>query len=295
MDHPYKKEPSFGVVDLVVTIIVAAGFFIFFSRMKSIVGYEWDWSIIPDYIIRKDDAGNFKLNLLMLGFITTLKLSFWAGIIAVFLGVFFGLMRSNGSPGQKFSGFVYVETIRNIPSLVLVFIFYFFVSSQFLDKLGLDVVLGNSPESVQRIVAFLFTDAQKINSFVSAVITLGIYEGAYVTEIVRGGLAGVPEGQWDAGYALGLSKFQTFIYVILPQAMRSILSPMAGQFISTIKDSAIMSVISIQELTFQGMEIMSATFLTFEIWITITFLYFILTFSLSFLFGKLEERYLEHV
>ena len=121
-------------------------------------------------------------------------------------------------------------------------------------------------------------------------LTLAIYEGAYVTEIVRGGLISVPHGQWEAARATGLSEIQSFSFIILPQALRKILSPLAGQFISTIKDSAIMSVISIQELTFQGMEIMSATFLTFEVWLTITFLYFILTFSLSRAVAGLERR-----
>jgi polar amino acid transport system permease protein len=77
-------------------------------------------------------------------------------------------------------------------------------------------------------------------------------------------------------------------FVILPQAVRMVLPPLAGQFISTIKDSAIVSVISIQELTFQGMELMAATYLTFEIWITITLMYFALTFGCSLLARRLE-------
>ena len=199
-------------------------------------------------------------------------------------------MRAKGSPVQKFIGWIYVETVRNIPSLVLVFIFYFFVSSQFLDTLGLDTLLRNSPAFIQNITVFLFTGHAHINDFVSAVITLALYEGAYVTEIVRGGIAVIHKGQWDAGSALGMSQFQTFRTVIMPQALRNILSPLAGQFISTIKDSAIMSVISTQELTFHGMEIMTTTFLTFEVWITITAMYFILTFTLSRLTGLIEKR-----
>jgi polar amino acid transport system permease protein len=80
-------------------------------------------------------------------------------------------------------------------------------------------------------------------------------------------------------------------YIILPQAIQRILPPLGGQFISTIKDSAIVSVISIQELTFRGMELMAATYLTFETWITITGLYFILTFGCSLIFGRLEKTW----
>ncbi|MBU2627388.1 MAG: amino acid ABC transporter permease, partial [Proteobacteria bacterium] len=125
----------------------------------------------------------------------------------------------------------------------------------------------------------------------SAVMALGIYEGAYVSEIVRGGIISVPDGQWEASWSIGLSRQKTFLLVILPQTFRRVAFPLAGQFISTIKDSAIVSVISVQELTFQGMELMSATFLTFEIWITITVLYFILTFSLSRSVAFLERKY----
>lgn len=121
-------------------------------------------------------------------------------------------------------------------------------------------------------------------------ITLAIFEAAYIAEIVRAGIESIERGQWEASYALGLTRRQQMRHVILPQAARRILPPLAGQFISTIKDSAIVSVISIQELTFQGLELMSATYLTFEIWITITILYLILTLSLSLAVGRLEIR-----
>jgi len=200
-------------------------------------------------------------------------------------------MGAKGSFEQRFVSRIYVETIRNIPSLVLVIIFYYFVSSQFLDALYLDRWLRDSSPSIQQVTGFLFAGPGQINSFISAIIALGIYEGAYVSEIVRGGILSIPAGQWEVSWSIGLSRQKTFLLVILPQTFRKVAFPLAGQFISTIKDSAIVSVISIQELTFQGMELMSATFLTFEIWITITLLYFSLTFSLSRSVAFLEKRY----
>jgi polar amino acid transport system permease protein len=128
----------------------------------------------------------------------------------------------------------------------------------------------------------------KLTAFVSAVITVSIIEGAYITEIVRAGVQSIERSQREAAAALGLTRWQRMRHVILPQAIQRILPPLGGQFISTIKDSAIVSVISIQELTFRGMELMSATYLTFETWITITGLYFVLTFGCSMAFAHLE-------
>ena len=109
-----------------------------------------------------------------------------------------------------------------------------------------------------------------------------------MTEIIRAGIQSIEKGQWEASTATGLTWWQQMRFVILPQAVRRVLPPMAGQLISTIKDSAIVSVVSVQELTFQGMELMAATYLTFEVWLTITALYFILTFLCALAMRRLE-------
>jgi polar amino acid transport system permease protein len=276
---------------MAVVLVVIAAISIFFSRMGSLLDYHWEWEVIPSYFMFKDPVtGTFRPNMLLLGFFTTIRLSVWATVLGFLLGTLTGIMGAKGSFSQRFVSRLYVETIRNIPSLVLVILFYFFVSSQFLDALRLDLWLRHQSDMVQRAVGFLLAGPAQINAFVSAVFALAIYEGAYISEIVRGGINGIPLGQWEAAYSLGLSRSQTFLWVILPQTFRRVAFPLAGQFISTIKDSAIVSVISIQELTFQGMELMAATFLTFEIWITITLLYFILTFSLSRVVAFLEQR-----
>jgi len=286
------KFLRFSIIDIAAIVIIIAAISIFFSRMNSILEYHWEWSAIPNYFFFWDAAtGELKANILVKGFITTIKLSIWATLIGFFLGTISGFMGAKGSFEQRFISRTYVETIRNIPSLVLVIIFYYFVSSQFLDMLHIDTWLRNSHKSVQQITGFFFADPGQINAFCSAVIALGLYEGAYVSEIVRGGIISIPQGQWEASFSIGLTKRKTFLLIILPQTFRKVAFPLAGQFISTIKDSAIVSVISIQELTFQGMELMAATFLTFEIWITITLLYFILTFSISSIVALLERKY----
>jgi len=292
MQFPYNRKLSFGILDITLLIVIISGLFVFFSGMKESLDYRWEWNVIPTYLFKiNSQTGWISPNILLQGFITTIKLSIWSMVIALFLGVITGFMRAQGKTGQRFISFLYVESVRNIPSLVLVFIFYFFVSSQFLDHLNLDSWMRESPESIKGIIEFLFTEESSINNFISAVITLGIYEGAYISEIIRGGISGVGSGQWEAGYSIGLNSRKTFLLIIFPQAARKIASPLAGQFISTIKDSSIVSVISIQELTFQGMEVMAATYLTFEVWITITLLYFVLTFSLSRIVSYLDVKY----
>jgi len=275
-----------------VIILIVTAISVFFSRTSQILDYKWEWDAIPSYFFFIDAVtGKLKANILVKGLFITIKLSFWATFLGFLLGIVSGVMGAKGSFEQRFISRTYVETIRNIPSLVLVIIFYYFVSSQFLDTLHLDSALRHSSSAVQKVTGILFATPDQINAFISAIIALGLYEGAYVSEIIRGGIIAIPEGQWEAAWSIGLSRKKTFLLVILPQTFRRVAFPLAGQFISTIKDSAIVSVISIQELTFQGMELMSATFLTFEIWITITLLYFILTFSSSRTIAFLEKKY----
>ncbi len=285
------NKPKITLLDIIViSLILGAGIFIYIRVMKGLE-YNWEWSFILNYLYRFDaQSGSWVPGMLAQGFFTTIRLSIWATVLAVIIGTVIGLFRTSSNLLQKLLGFSYVQTIRNIPPLVLIFIFYFFVSNQILPAMGVDDFFRNQPEHVQRILTFLFAPAGQFSSFVAAVITLAIYEAAYIAEIIRGGINSIPRGQWEASAALGFNKRQQMLLVILPQAFQRCLPPLAGQFISTIKDSAIVSVISIQELTFQGMELMAATYKTFEIWITITLLYFCLTFSCSKLIGRLEKR-----
>lgn len=121
-------------------------------------------------------------------------------------------------------------------------------------------------------------------------ITLGLFQGAYIAEIVRAGIQSIDDGQWEASRAIGLNRWQQMRCVILPQAIRKMLPPLANEFINTIKYSSIVSVISIQELTFQGMQVMASTQVTIEVWIIITIMYLLLCFSLSLGVSVLEHK-----
>ena len=141
----------------------------------------------------------------------------------------------------------------------------------------------------KNLVTIFISDPSRLPIFFSGAAALALYEGAYFTEIIRAGVESIEVDQWEASSALGFTRLQQLRHVILPQAIRRMLPPMAGQIISTIKDSSIVSVISIQELTFQGMELISATFLTFEVWLTVLCLYFALCFSCSMGVAGIEK------
>jgi polar amino acid transport system permease protein len=284
-----RKKTSITALDIIVAAgLVAAGAYMAY-RITVGLHYKWNWSAIPHYLFRYDQESDSWLpNVLLYGLLTTIKLSMWATVLATVLGGLMGLCRVSRRLFKRLIGRTYVELIRNLPPLVLIFIFYFFLSDQIMSLLGVSRFIESCSMSTCSVLTFLFAPPALFSPFMAALITLALFEGAYITEIVRAGIQSIERGQWEASYALGLSRLQLMRYIILPQALPRMLPPLAGQFISTIKDSAIVSVISIQELTFQGMELMSATYLTFEVWITITGLYLMLTLSLSLVVERLE-------
>ena len=283
------KKTRIGSLDIIVgLLILTVGGYILY-RVTAGLHYKWDWAAIPQYLCRYDAERNgWVPNLIMQGLFTTIRLSVWGTILAAIIGTVMGLCRISRSLFNRLIGRTYVELIRNLPPLVLIFIFYYFFSGQIMTALGVDEFIQSRSELTRAFLEFTVAPPSMFSAFLSALMALAIFEGAYITEIVRAGIQSIEKGQWEASRALGLTRWQQMRYIIMPQAMQRILPPLAGQFISTIKDSAIVSVISIQELTFQGLELMSATYLTFEVWITIAVLYLILSLVLSLGVERLE-------
>lgn len=286
-----RKHIRFTVLDAVLLLLISVAVAYLGYRFSVELHYNWNWGAIPQYLFRYDpEVGFWVPNLLMQGLLTTLRLSIWATLLATVIGTIGGFFRISASLFKRLAGRTFVELIRNTPPLVLIFIFYFFVSDQIMPLLGVDELVRSSSPGVQRVISWFFAPPRFFAAFISATLTVAIFEAAYIAEIVRAGIQSIDKGQFEASSALGLTWWQQMRHVILPQALQRILPPLAGQFISTIKDSAIVSVISIPELTFQGMELMAATYLTFECWTTITVLYLLLTLSLSLAVGRLETR-----
>ena len=286
-----KAKTKVKPLDVIIAIaLVTAGTYVA-HRVIEDLNYRWDWASMPQYLLRYDgESGGWVPNMLLQGLFTTIRLSLWGTILATLIGTAMGLFRVGRRLFGRLVARTYVEVMRNTPPLVLIFLFYYFLSGQIMTALEIDTVLAGMSEETKSLVSLLFAPPSRFSAFASALITLAIFESAYITEIIRAGIQSIEKGVWEAGYSIGLSRWQVMRRVILPLAVQRIVPPLAGQFISTIKDSAIVSVISIQELTFQGMELMAATYLTFEVWITVTVLYLVLTLSLSVVLERVEKH-----
>jgi polar amino acid transport system permease protein len=125
----------------------------------------------------------------------------------------------------------------------------------------------------------------------AAILALSLFEGAYASEIYRAGIVSIDRGQWEAAHSLGLGRFHTYRYIILPQAIRRILPPLTSQAISLIKDSSLVSVLAVYEMTMQANAIVAETFLVFEIYFAIAAIYLVLTVALSQLVSLMERRF----
>lgn len=287
----YKRKIRITSLDVVVTALVLflAAYIAYRLTMK--LNYKWNWSIIPQYLFYFDEAaGRWKANVLVQGLLTTIRLTVWSTLLAMVFGFITGILRTTPRLFNRLVGRSYVELIRNVPPLVLIFIFYFFVSDQIMPLLGVEEFIRSCSPDTQKIIGYFCSTPDLFTAFLSGMFTVAVFQGAYITEIVRSGIQSIARGQWEASYALGLSWRQQMTYIIMPQALKRVLPPLANEFINTLKYSAIVSVISIQELTFQAMQVMAATYVTIEIWLTVTVIYLIMCMTLSFGVQWLERR-----
>ncbi|HVT35506.1 MAG TPA: amino acid ABC transporter permease [Nevskiaceae bacterium] len=235
------------------------------ARKETITGFdevlvgEGDLVFQNDALARKK---GLRAGPLLVGLGLTLEISALSLVCALIIGLLAGLARVSHNPAARNLAATYVEIIRGTPLLVQIFIFYFFIGT----------VLN-------------------LSAFTAGVAALSVFTGAYVAEIIRAGIEGVPRGQSEAARSLGMTQLQTLRHVVLPQALRRSLPPLAGQFISLIKDSSLVSVMALTDLTKAGREVVSSTFSPFEVWFTVAALYLLLTGALSWVVRRLEKRY----
>ena len=213
----------------------------------------------------------WRVGILMEGLWLTLKVSIIAIVFGVLIGLFAGIARISSNPALKWSAITYIEFIRGSPLLVQIFIWYF-VLGTLINNILVRKGIGQIPPLWFGVAA------------------LACFAGAYVAEMVRAGIQSIHFGQIEAAKSLGMTYVQSMRYIILPQALRRILPPLAGQFISLIKDSSLLGLIAIRELTKATREVITTSLQPFELWFVCAILYLLLTFSLSMFVQYLERR-----
>ena len=228
------------------------------------LGYNWQWSRVPRYLVTSGPDG-WQAGPLLQGLWLTLLITAVSLLFSFAIGLSTALMRLSNSRMSMILAKVYLEAIRNTPLLIQIFIIY-----------------------------FVFAPILDLGRFTSAVLALSLFEGAYASEIIRAGILAVPVGQSEASASLGMSRYHNYRFIVLPQALRKMIPPLTSQGISLVKDSALVSTIAIYDLTMQGQKIIAETFLTFEIWFTVAAIYLAVTLSLSLLVKTLENWLTAH-
>ncbi len=228
---------------------------------SSRLGYNWQWYRVPRFLFRRVN-GQLAAGPLIEGLLFTFKIAGMSLGLSLIIGLTTAIVRLSDSWMGRALTRIYLEVIRNTPLVVQVYLVYFVIGP----------ILG-------------------LGRFISAVMALSLFEGAYMSEIFRSGIVSLYKGQWEAAYSLGLSPFNTYRDVILPQAIRRVLPPLTSEVISLIKNTSLVSLVSLSDLALQARVIAADTFLTFEIWFTTALIYLALTVPLSLAEHYLEKRF----
>jgi polar amino acid transport system permease protein len=253
---------TFSQVAQAVLVFAILGFVIW--RGAEAMDYRWQWYRVTPLVYRFVD-GEFVAGPLLKGLGVTLKLSVIGGVLAILIGFATAFARLSDSIGARILSKIYLEAIRNTPLLVQLFLFYF-------------------------VLAPIFG----VGRFWTGVLALALYEGSFAAEIIRGGITGVARGQYEGADAIGLSVVDKYRYIVIPQSMPLILPPLTGVFISLIKSSAIVSVIAVAELTTTALNLISDTFMAFEIWFVTAGIYLVVTVALSMAVSAFEASLNKH-
>lgn len=210
-----------------------------------------------------------NLPVILGGLALTVQYAIVAIILMVVFGLIAALMRLSKVALLRWVASAYVEIFRSTPLLVQLF---FIV-------LGLPAILPVNQWFGQLMYPIL-----------SAALTLGLNEGAYVTEIIRAGILGVDRGQKEAAMSVGMNGFQTMVYIVLPQAFKRMIPPLVNQAAQTIKDTSLLAPVGVAELVYKGEIVIAATFDSFAIWSIVALLYFIVIFSVSKCAAYMERK-----
>ena len=205
----------------------------------------------------------------------TLKLTFFSLLLGIALGVIIALIRVSWDKRGN-------EMRPGLPKFILKFF-------NILAKIYLTVIRG-TPVVVQLMIIFFVIMASSNNKVLAGVIAFGINSGAYVAEIIRGGIMSVDEGQTEAGRSLGFGYVQTMAYIVLPQAVKNVLPTLVNEFITLLKETAVAGYVGLMDLTYAGNIILGISYVNFPPLLGVALIYLILVMFFTWLMGKLERR-----
>ncbi|MEZ9847697.1 amino acid ABC transporter permease [Vibrio breoganii] len=251
-------KPTLSAIVQIIVLALAVAWIL--DSGAQAMGYRWQWDRVPDYIAFYEDGEWWPAELLE-GLLVTIQISMISLVATLAIGLVTALLRNSNSVVGRTIATGYVELIRNTPLLVQIYLLYFV----FGPVIGLD-------------------------RFSTAVLALALFQGAYTAEIFRAGLNSIERGQLEAARSLGLSRTFTFWDVILPQVIQRTLPPLTNEVISLIKNSSIVSVMAVFDLTTEARNIVSETAMPFEIWFSVAIIYLALTLSLSAIAAWLEHK-----
>ncbi|MCG6907405.1 MAG: amino acid ABC transporter permease [Desulfobacteraceae bacterium] len=216
------------------------------------MGFKFQWNVVLE-----------TFPLLLSGVKLTVIITICGLLFGFMLGAAVGLMKlSRSLPVRKLAG-TYVEAIRGTPLIVQVMFLYF----------GVPMAVG-----------------MRIRPMTAGIIAIAVNSGAYIAEIVRGAVQSIDPGQIEAGRSIGLTRTQTMRYIIWPQAFRRMIPPLGNQFIISLKDTSLLVVIGVAELTRVGQEIIAVNFRAFEVWLTVGVVYLMMTLTIARLLRLAEDR-----
>lgn len=246
----------------IIIYLLVIGFIVYTAYDGSrAMGYNWQWYRMPQYLWTITDEG-FQWGEIALGLVKTLQLSLLAFSLALGLGLLVALLRLSGLLVGSAVALVFLEIVRNTPLLVLLYLFYYVMGPIF-----------------------------DLDRYAASILCLGVYHAALISEILRAAINSVGLGQWEGASSIGMSKAQAYRYIVLPQSVRFMLPPMTGEMVNMVKSSAIVSVIAVAELTTMGRNIISDSYMSFEVWFTIAAVYLVVTLTLSFGVSLVERHY----
>ncbi|MBS1228167.1 MAG: putative amino acid transporter, rane protein [Proteobacteria bacterium] len=245
-----------GQVSLAATIVswglVALLVCAVFSFAFSELRYGWNWNAIWQYRQK-----------FVQGWLMTVAISAAALLVSLLLGLLTALARRSALLPLRYLSMLYVESVRGTPLLVQILILFYVVANAF----GVD------------------------NRYLVGVLTLSLFAGAYLSEMIRSGIESIRDSQLESARAIGLTRAQTYRYVIFPQVVRQLVPPLTGQFASIIKDSSLLSIIAVSEFTLNAQEVNAFTYSTLESYLPLAAGYLLLTLPISLASRALERRF----